>query len=79
MSARPSSRPPNALLSVKEVAALLSASPDHVYDLIARGDITSIDIGVRSAMTRIRPSELDRYLESRTRPARRRASQRAGD
>ena len=76
MSARPSSRPPNALLSVKQVAGLLACSPDHVYALIAAGQLASVDIGITAALTRVRPDEVDRYIEHRTRPAGR-ASQRA--
>jgi excisionase family DNA binding protein len=56
------------LVSVKEAAKVLSCSPDHVYDLIARGQLESIDIGGKGrSLTRIRLAELDAYLERNTR------------
>lgn len=56
------------LVRVTEAAKVLDCSPDHVYDLIARGQIESIDIGgAGRSLTRIRLSELDAYLERNTR------------
>lgn len=56
------------LVRVSEAAKVLDCSRDHVYDLIARGQIESIDIGGKSrSLTRIRLSELDAYLERNTR------------
>lgn len=56
------------LVRVSEAAKVLDCSRDHVYDLIARGQLESIDIGGKGrSLTRIRLAELDAYLERNTR------------
>lgn len=59
------------LVRVTEAATVLDCSKHHVYDLIARGQLESIDIGGHGrSLTRIRLSELDAYLERNTRRVR---------
>lgn len=69
-----STKPRRQLLTVKEVAAELACSRDHVYDLIARGDLPAIDIGAGRALTRLRPDDVDDYLQTRLRRAPKAAS-----
>jgi excisionase family DNA binding protein len=57
------------LVSVRDAAAYLSCSPQHVYDLIAAGRLRSTDIGIGRAQTRIRRTDLDLYVEANTRRA----------
>lgn len=55
------------LLSIPEVADLLSCSVDSVYRLIAVHDLPTVDIGTaRRSRTRVRESDLERFIERRT-------------
>lgn len=58
-----------ALLRVSEVAARMQCSRQHVYDLIAAGQLAAIDIGMGRAQTRVREDELEAYIAARTRRA----------
>lgn len=58
------------LYSVAETAEILSCSPDHVYDLIARGDFAVVDIGSgRRPKTRISAAVINGFIKSHTRTA----------
>jgi len=63
-----------ALLPVIEVARLWRCSRQHIYDLIADGELRVVDVGRRRAQTRVPASSLDEYVE---RKARRAAKRRA--
>lgn len=51
------------LLKPREVAAILSVSRSHVYQLISSGQIPSVRVGERTV--RVRRSDLEAYIESR--------------
>lgn len=54
-------------LSVTDVAEVLGCSRGHVYDLIAAGRLTSIDIGAATrAKTRISETELQAFIQRQT-------------
>lgn len=53
------------LYTVAEVAELWSCSRQHVYNLIARGELRRSDIGIRGAETRIPASVLAEFVERR--------------
>lgn len=54
----------DALLTVEDVAALLAISKTTAADYLRRGEIPSIRLGTGpSAHYRVRPSELDAYLD----------------
>lgn len=58
------------LLSIPEVAALLSCSRWHVYKLINTGEIPVVDIaapGSTSTITRVREDDLERYVDNLSR------------
>ncbi len=61
------------LLTIPETGHALGCSRDHVYDLIAKGDLRAVDItaGTRSTKTRIRTDDLEAFIDARTRSARR--------
>lgn len=54
-------------LRVPDAAEVLACSRDHVYDLIARGELRAVDIGHGRAKTRIRTDDLQAYIDRRTR------------
>ena len=55
------------LLPVSEVAETLGCSRGHVYNLIAQKALTPVNISAgKSSKTRIRESELEAFIESRT-------------
>ena len=55
------------LLSVAQVATTLGCSRGHVYNLIAKKALTPVNIGAdSSSKTRVRESELEAFIESRT-------------
>lgn len=58
-----------ALLSVREVAALWRCGKDKVYALIAAGELRVVDIGAGRAKTRIPESALDEYVRRNGRRA----------
>lgn len=55
------------LLSITEVAALLSCSRDTVERIVDRGELPIVDIGNGRAKTRIRRSALETWIASRER------------
>jgi excisionase family DNA binding protein len=63
-----------SLLTIAGAAARLGCSDNHVYRLIAIGDLAAVDIaqpGARRSKTRVRSGEVNAYIEARTRRARR--------
>lgn len=52
---------PEALLPVREVAALWRCSDQHIYNLIAQGKLRTVTLGARK--TRIPESALAEYVE----------------
>lgn len=57
-----------SLLSITEAARLLSCSRGHVYNLIAAGELSAVDIGIGGrAKTRVLPAELQAYVQRHTR------------
>lgn len=55
------------LLTVAEVAERLRCGRTHVYDLIARGELPVVDLGLGRAKSRIREDDLAAFIDSRTR------------
>ncbi|HET8682051.1 MAG TPA: helix-turn-helix domain-containing protein [Micromonosporaceae bacterium] len=55
------------LLPVAEVAKLWRCSAEHIYELIRRGELRSVDIGNGRAKTRVPESALAEYIGRRTR------------
>ncbi|WP_418059930.1 helix-turn-helix domain-containing protein [Pimelobacter simplex] len=57
-------------MSVTEAARVLSCSRGHVYNLIAAGELSVVDIGIEGRpKTRVLEGELKGYVERRTRRA----------
>ena len=56
-----------SLLTIPMAAAALSCSRRHVYTLIAGGELRPVDIGHGRSKTRIRPDDLQAYIERQTR------------
>lgn len=52
------------LLTPAEVARVLKVSRSKVYQMVARQELPSVRVG---ALRRIRPADLEAYLESLTR------------
>jgi excisionase family DNA binding protein len=66
------SRPSVRLLPIPAAADRLGCSENHIYRLIAAGELDAVDIaqpGARKAKTRINEANLDAYVEARTRRA----------
>jgi excisionase family DNA binding protein len=59
-----------ALLPVAEVAALWRCTPQHIYNLIARRDLRSVQVGIGRAKTRIPESAVAEFVARRTSKAR---------
>jgi excisionase family DNA binding protein len=58
------------LLKVKEAAQAMNVSPDTVYDLVNSGALPSIRIGTGRGTIRIKPTELEKFLNrGQTAPA----------
>lgn len=59
------------VLSIKHAADYLDCTEDHVRNLIARGYLKAVDIGLGEVkrMLRVSTEELDRYLELKGRAA----------
>jgi excisionase family DNA binding protein len=55
-----------ALLTVSDVAELLSVHPYTVRRLIGAGDLPAIRVGVRAL--RVRREEIARFLDARAKP-----------
>lgn len=54
------------LYTVVELAALWRCSRDHIYDLIAKRQLTSVHIGIGQAKTRIPASAAAAFIAKRT-------------
>jgi excisionase family DNA binding protein len=66
------SRPSVRLLPIPAAADRLGCSENHIYRLIAAGELDAVDIaqpGARKAKTRINEANLDAYVQARTRRA----------
>lgn len=59
-----------ALLTVKELAALWRCSPCHIYDLIADGELAAVQISKGRAKTRIPESAAAEYVARQLRTRR---------
>ena len=60
------------LLTIPQAAEQLGASDNHVYRLIANGDLRAVDIAQRGSLrskTRVRADDLAAYIERQTRTA----------
>jgi excisionase family DNA binding protein len=58
-----------ALLTIGEAGLRLRASENHVYRLVALGQLRAVDVGLpgsRRSKTRIREDDLAAYIESQT-------------
>lgn len=51
---------------MSELAKLWGCSPQHIYTLIAAGELRTSDIGVKSAKTRIPESAVAEFMARRT-------------
>jgi excisionase family DNA binding protein len=56
------------LLSVSVVAERLECSRNHVYSLIAKGGLPSVDVRASGtkAKTRVRESDLEAFIDARS-------------
>jgi excisionase family DNA binding protein len=60
------------LLTIPQAAEQLGASENHIYRLVANGDLRPVDIAQRGSLrskTRIRSDDLADYIDRRTRTA----------
>lgn len=77
--APPPARPKNGQLEaeemypVSELAQLWRCSVDHIYDLIAKGELRTVPLGIGRAKTRIPASAAAEFIERRSTPTRRSA------
>ncbi|MGH3300369.1 MAG: helix-turn-helix domain-containing protein [Streptosporangiaceae bacterium] len=65
---------PVSLLPLPIAAERLGCSLNHVYRLVASGELPAVDIaqrGSRKSKTRVRSDDVDEYIDTRTRRARR--------
>jgi excisionase family DNA binding protein len=51
---------------VAELAEMWRCSVDHIYDLIARREIRTVQLGIGRAKTRIPASAADEFVAKRT-------------
>ncbi len=56
-----------ALLPVSELAALWRCSRDHIYDLIASGELVKVNLGKGRAKTRVPESSANAYIKRNSR------------
>lgn len=54
------------LYPVTEVADLWDCSPQHVYSLIAAGELRTVDLGVGRAKTRVPESAIAEFVARRS-------------
>lgn len=54
------------LYTVIELAALWRCSRDHIYDLIAHRELTTVQVGIGRAKTRIPASAAAAFITKRT-------------
>jgi len=64
-----SSIKPSPLMSVASAAETLDCSRGHVLNLIAKGHLRAVDIGIGRSKTRVYPEDLQAYIERKTRSA----------
>lgn len=57
------------MYSVKALAEEWECSDQHIYNLISRGELESVDIGHGKAKTRIPIAAVERYIAKHTRRA----------
>ena len=72
-SNRKTSETPAVLLTIAAAAVRLGCSDDHIYRLIAAGELDAVDIaqpGAKRPKTRVSEADLGSYIRSRTRRAR---------
>lgn len=65
-------KPLSRLLTIPETAQLLGCGDNHVYNLIADGDLATVDIsrrGSRKPKTRVPEDVARAFFERRTTPA----------
>ena len=56
------------LMTVRDVAKYLQYSEFQVRRLVAKGDIPSIRIGGTNRQIRVVPSDLDKWIQSKSKP-----------
>jgi excisionase family DNA binding protein len=64
--------PSTDLLTISAAAARLGCSDNHIYRLIAVGELEAVDIalpGARRSKTRVKSDGIDTYIGGRTRRA----------
>lgn len=54
------------LLTVREVADRLGCGRTHAYELIHRGYLRTVDIGIKGPSIRVYETDLDEYIAKRT-------------
>jgi excisionase family DNA binding protein len=54
-------------MSVAAAAEVLDCSRGHVINLIAKGHLRAVDIGIGRSKTRVYPEDLQKYIDSKTR------------
>ncbi|WP_175494209.1 helix-turn-helix domain-containing protein [Herbiconiux ginsengi] len=62
---RLSAHDPLELLTIGAVAALLSTSPDYVYDRVADGELAAVSLSGTRRKMRIRRSDLEAFIRTR--------------
>lgn len=58
------------LYSVATLARMWECSRWHIYDLIARGELASVQLGIGRAKTRITAAAAETYIARKTRKGR---------
>lgn len=59
------------VFTIPAAAAQLGCSRSHVYDLIARGELRTVNISARGrSKTRVRADDIAEFIERRTESAR---------
>lgn len=71
---KPTKTRAEALLSVAELAQSWGVSRQHVYNLIHRGELATVDLGHGRAYTRISATAASEFIAGRSRQARRAAA-----
>ena len=72
MTKRTAARTQESLHTVPGAAEQLGCSDNHIYRLIAAGELRAVDIaqpGARKSKTRVRSSDLADYINRQTRTA----------
>jgi excisionase family DNA binding protein len=61
------------MYSVKTLAEMWECSDDHIYDLIAKGELSYVPLGIGRAKTRIPASAVEEFITRRSVKSRRAA------